>query len=110
MRAKDVMIDDVICISVKESVFDAAELLLDSGVGAAPARRMRSASLTMPTTAPLSSTTGRYGCLTHGRVGLCQIMAPCRALLATVTQDRQDLGGGGDPIIPCPPLTPPPGR
>lgn len=36
MRAKDVMIDDVICINVKESVFDAAELLLGSGVSAAP--------------------------------------------------------------------------
>jgi CBS domain-containing protein len=36
MRAKDVMTDDVICINVKESVFDAAELLLGSGVSAAP--------------------------------------------------------------------------
>ena len=36
MRAKDIMIDDVICINVKESVFDAAELLLGAGVSAAP--------------------------------------------------------------------------
>jgi CBS domain-containing protein len=36
MRAKDIMNDDVICINVKESVFDAAELLLGSGVSAAP--------------------------------------------------------------------------
>ena len=36
MRAKDIMSDDVICINVKESVFDAAELLLGSSVSAAP--------------------------------------------------------------------------
>ena len=36
MRAKDVMIDDVICINVKESVFDAAELLLGACVSAVP--------------------------------------------------------------------------
>ena len=36
MHAKDIMIDDVVCINVKETVFDAAELLLGSGVSAAP--------------------------------------------------------------------------
>lgn len=36
MRARDVMTESVICIDVKESVFDAAELLLGAGVSAAP--------------------------------------------------------------------------
>jgi CBS domain-containing protein len=36
MRAKDVMTDDIAFINVKESVFDAAELLLGAGVSAAP--------------------------------------------------------------------------
>lgn len=36
MRAKDVMSDDIAFINVKESVFDAAELLLGAGVSAAP--------------------------------------------------------------------------
>jgi len=36
MRAKDVMTSDVICIDVRESVFDAAELLLGAGISAAP--------------------------------------------------------------------------
>jgi CBS domain-containing protein len=34
--AKDVMSENVICINVKESVFDAAELLLGAGVSAVP--------------------------------------------------------------------------
>src|SRR5689334_483441 len=36
MRAKDVMTRDVVCIDVKESIFDAAEVLLGAGVSAAP--------------------------------------------------------------------------
>lgn len=36
MRAKDIMTEGVICVGVKESVFDAAELLLGAGVSAAP--------------------------------------------------------------------------
>lgn len=36
MRARDVMTGSVICINVKESVFDAAELLLGAGVSAVP--------------------------------------------------------------------------
>src|ERR1041385_2637698 len=36
MRAKDVMTRGVVCVGVKESVFDAAELLLGAGVSAAP--------------------------------------------------------------------------
>src|SRR5215475_14221251 len=36
MRAKDVMTRDVVCIDVKESIFDAAEVLLGAGVTAAP--------------------------------------------------------------------------
>ena len=36
MRAKDVMTEGVICINVKESVFDAAELLLGADVSAVP--------------------------------------------------------------------------
>lgn len=36
MRAKDIMTKGVICLDVKETVFDAAELLLGAGVSAAP--------------------------------------------------------------------------
>ena len=36
MRAKDVMTSEVVCVGVKESVFDAAELLLGAGISAAP--------------------------------------------------------------------------
>ncbi len=36
MRARDIMSTDVVCINAKESVFDAAELLLGAGVSAAP--------------------------------------------------------------------------
>jgi CBS domain-containing protein len=36
MRAKDIMTRGVICLNVKDSVFDAAELLLGAGVSAAP--------------------------------------------------------------------------
>jgi len=36
MRAKDVMTGDVICVNVKESIFDAAEVLLGARVSAAP--------------------------------------------------------------------------
>lgn len=36
MRAKDIMTASVVCVSVKDSVFDAAELLLGAGVSAAP--------------------------------------------------------------------------
>lgn len=36
MHAKDVMTERVICINVGESIFDAAELLLGSGVSAVP--------------------------------------------------------------------------
>ena len=36
MRAKDVMTCGVVCVGVKESIFDAAELLLGAGVSAAP--------------------------------------------------------------------------
>ena len=36
MRARDVMTSEVVSIDVKESVFDAAELLLGAGVSAAP--------------------------------------------------------------------------
>jgi CBS domain-containing protein len=36
MRAKDVMTSEVVCINVKESVFDAAELLLGARISAAP--------------------------------------------------------------------------
>jgi CBS-domain-containing membrane protein len=36
MRAKDLMTRDVVCIDVKESIFDAAEVLLGAGVSAAP--------------------------------------------------------------------------
>ena len=36
MRAKDVMTEGVICVDVKESIFDAAELLLGARVSAAP--------------------------------------------------------------------------
>lgn len=36
MRAKNVMTGGVMCLNVKESVFDAAELLLGAGVSAAP--------------------------------------------------------------------------
>jgi CBS domain-containing protein len=36
MRAKDVMSDQIVCVDVKESVFDAAELLLGARISAAP--------------------------------------------------------------------------
>ncbi|MFZ5780661.1 MAG: CBS domain-containing protein [Pseudomonadota bacterium] len=36
MRARDVMTADVICVNVKESIFDAAEVLLGARVSAAP--------------------------------------------------------------------------
>ena len=36
MHAKDVMTRDVVCIGFKESIFDAAEVLLGAGVSAAP--------------------------------------------------------------------------
>jgi CBS domain-containing protein len=36
MHAKDVMTASVICINVEESIFDAAEVLLGSGVSAVP--------------------------------------------------------------------------
>jgi CBS-domain-containing membrane protein len=36
MRARDVMTEEIVCISIKESVFDAAELLLGASVSAAP--------------------------------------------------------------------------
>lgn len=36
MRAKDIMTENIVCVNVKETVFDAAELLLGSGVSAAP--------------------------------------------------------------------------
>lgn len=36
MRARDVMTERVICVDVKETIFDAAELLLGAGVSAAP--------------------------------------------------------------------------
>ena len=36
MRAKDVMTEDCVCIDAKESVYDAAELLLSARVSAAP--------------------------------------------------------------------------
>lgn len=36
MRAKDIMHDEIVCIDIKESVFDAAELLLGARVSAAP--------------------------------------------------------------------------
>jgi CBS domain-containing protein len=36
MHARDVMTERVICINAEESVFDAAELLLGSGVSALP--------------------------------------------------------------------------
>lgn len=36
MRARDIMSDEVVCIDVKESVFDAAELLLGARISAAP--------------------------------------------------------------------------
>ncbi|WP_421999348.1 CBS domain-containing protein [Reyranella sp.] len=36
MRARDIMSEEVVCIDVKESVFDAAELLLGAHVSAAP--------------------------------------------------------------------------
>lgn len=43
MRAKDIMIDKVVCIGIRESVFDAAELLLGAGVSAAPVVNERGA-------------------------------------------------------------------
>lgn len=36
MQAKDIMTEGVICLSVKDTIFDAAELLLGAGVSAAP--------------------------------------------------------------------------
>jgi CBS domain-containing protein len=36
MRAKDIMTESIVCVNVKETVFDAAELLLGAGVSAAP--------------------------------------------------------------------------
>jgi len=36
MRAKDIMTENIVCVNVKETVFAAAELLLGSGVSAAP--------------------------------------------------------------------------
>jgi len=36
MRAKDIMTENIVCVNVKETVFDAAELLLGAGVSAAP--------------------------------------------------------------------------
>lgn len=36
MRARDIMSTDVVCINAKESVFDAAELLLGAGISAVP--------------------------------------------------------------------------
>lgn len=36
MRAKDIMTEDCVCIGVKESVYDAAELLLSARISAAP--------------------------------------------------------------------------
>ena len=36
MRAIDIMSDEIVCIDVKESVFDAAELLLGARISAAP--------------------------------------------------------------------------
>jgi CBS domain-containing protein len=36
MRAKDIMSDAIVCIDVKETVFDAAELLLGARISAAP--------------------------------------------------------------------------
>ena len=36
MRAKDIMTEGVICLDVRESVFDAAELLLGASISAAP--------------------------------------------------------------------------
>ena len=36
MHAKDIMSDEIVCIDAKESVFDAAEVLLSAGVSAAP--------------------------------------------------------------------------
>lgn len=36
MHARDIMTTDVLCINAKESVFDAAQLLLGAGVSAAP--------------------------------------------------------------------------
>jgi CBS-domain-containing membrane protein len=36
MRAKDIMTEDCVCIGVKESVYDAAEVLLSARVSAAP--------------------------------------------------------------------------
>jgi Predicted transcriptional regulator, contains C-terminal CBS domains len=36
MRAKDVMTTSIVCVNIKDSVFDAAELLLGAGVSAAP--------------------------------------------------------------------------
>jgi len=36
MRAQDIMTEEVVCIGIKESVFDAAELLLGANVSAAP--------------------------------------------------------------------------
>lgn len=36
MRAKDIMTESIVCVNVKETVFDAAEMLLGAGVSAAP--------------------------------------------------------------------------
>ena len=36
MQAKDIMTEGVICLGVKDTIFDAAELLLGAGVSAAP--------------------------------------------------------------------------
>jgi CBS domain-containing protein len=36
MRARDIMSTDVVCINAKESVFDAAQLMLGAGVSAVP--------------------------------------------------------------------------
>jgi len=36
MRAKDIMTENIVSVNVKETVFDAAELLLGAGVSAAP--------------------------------------------------------------------------
>ncbi|MDP2334507.1 MAG: CBS domain-containing protein [Reyranella sp.] len=36
MRARDIMSTDVVCINTKESVFDAAQLMLGAGVSAVP--------------------------------------------------------------------------
>ena len=39
MQAKDIMTKGVVCLGVKESIFDAAELMLGAGVSAVPGRQ-----------------------------------------------------------------------